>query len=346
MSTQQFNASLLDLLPDTIIELYEIDIGEQDGIFRFHPGTISNVDIVFNGKNYFSLPVDASEFEKKGDGTLPRPKLIVANLDGIISDLIKRRFDLVGNMFTRKRVFLKYIDAINFPNNFNPFAIPNPESRFTDDHYLINKKTQENKFFVEFELISPLEYENAKLPARVMIADYCPWKYRGLGCRYGQLFDFNNQKIRIGNTEYTQGDGANFVGYGNLGLPLADEKDNLFFESQGYGLTRMKFRGDYDNTTTDYIVGDYVRIRPKIEIFSKNGLSDVSQDVANNCDNFYVCIKNNGSTAKDPRYEKEYWVADQCSKTLRGCKIRFKHYGEYEKGLPFGGFPSIESYNF
>ena len=28
--------------------------------------------------------------------------------------------------------------------------------------------------------------ENAKLPARVMIANYCPWHYRGLGCRYGQ----------------------------------------------------------------------------------------------------------------------------------------------------------------
>ena len=51
MSTQSFNATLLDLLPDTIIELYEIDLGEQDGVFRFHPGIIANSNLIFD--DYF-----------------------------------------------------------------------------------------------------------------------------------------------------------------------------------------------------------------------------------------------------------------------------------------------------
>ena len=52
-------------------------------------------------------------------------------------------------------------------------------------------KISENKYFIEFELVSPLEVENYKLPARIMIANYCPWKYRGIGCRYGSRGDYS-----------------------------------------------------------------------------------------------------------------------------------------------------------
>ena len=55
----------------------------------------------------------------------------------------------------------------------------------------------------------------------------------------------------------------------------------------------------------------------------------------------FVCIKDHTST-QDPRFKKEYWVEDQCSKTLNGCKMRFSDYHH----LPFGGFPSIEAYRY
>lgn len=51
---------------------------------------------------------------------------------------------------------------------------------------------------------------------------------------------------------------------------------------------------------------------------------------------FYVCIKTHtASGIRNPSFNKEYWVCDQCSKTLNGCKLRFGS-GDY---LPFGGFP-------
>tara|TARA_Y100000310_G_C20539588_1_gene742548 strand:- start:281 stop:1111 length:831 start_codon:yes stop_codon:yes gene_type:complete len=56
---------------------------------------------------------------------------------------------------------------------------------------------------------------------------------------------------------------------------------------------------------------------------------------------YFVCIKGH-TTNQDPRFKKEYWVEDQCSKTLNGCRMRF---GQSAK-LPFGGFPSIESYRY
>ena len=344
MSTQSFNSSLLDLLPDTIIELYEIDLGEQDGIFRFHPGTISSSNIVFDGRTYISIPVDAAGFEKKGDGKMPRPTLTVANLEGLMSDAIKTRSDLVGHMFTRKRTFLKYLDSVNFPNSFNPFAIPDPEARFSDDRFLINKKSQENKFFVEFELISPLEYEGAKLPARIMVANYCPWVYRGEGCLYGQDAKFEQTVNDIKDTNIFT-DGGLVIG--NLGVPVADEDNKIFWDKDGYGidLPDNAYKGDYDKTTT-YNRGHIVRIKSYFNVSSKIGQSGEQENDDCLRNHFYVCIKDS-TTGKDPQFEKENWVADKCSKNLTGCKIRFKHYStNYKKGLPFGGFPSIESYRF
>ena len=171
-------------------------------------------------------------------------------------------------------------------------------------------------------------------------------KYRGAGCKYGCTSGWKEkQKIKVGNTEYNT-DKRGFGLAGNLGFPIADDKDNLFYEKEGYNITAFSYRGDYDSTVTDYAVGNVVRFRPKIKVLSKFGLVNTASDLNNSPDIFYVCIKDNGSTAKDPRYYKEYWVADQCSKTLKGCKLRWQHYGEYPKGLPFGGFPSIESYRF
>ena len=56
---------------------------------------------------------------------------------------------------------------------------------------------------------------------------------------------------------------------------------------------------------------------------------------------YFVCIKGH-VTPQDPRFKKEYWVEDQCSKTLNGCRMRF---GESAK-LPFRGFQSIEAYRY
>ena len=196
MSTQLHNSSLLDLEPDTIIELYEIDLGEEDGLYRFHAGKNDTKDIIFDGFTYYSLPIEATDFEVRGDGQLPRPRLTLANPQGVFTDVVKRRNDLIGNTIIRKRVYLKFLDNENFPNNLNPYGIPDPDSRFDDDMFKINKKTNENKYYLEYELISPLELEEIKIPARIMIANYCPWRYRGIGCRYGQRSDYKNQTVK------------------------------------------------------------------------------------------------------------------------------------------------------
>ena len=55
--------------------------------------------------------------------------------------------------------------------------------------------------------------------------------------------------------------------------------------------------------------------------------------------NFYFIAKTN--TPMDaPPPNGEYWIADQCSKSIKGCKIRFG-----ENPLPFGGFYGVSNYN-
>jgi len=272
MSTQAHNQAISDLLPDTIIELYEVELGGSDGIKRFHAGKIVEKDIVLSEvtddgvkipHTYFAIPFEVDGFESRGDGQLPRPKLTVANPKGVITDLIKRRDDLVGSLFKRIRIFLKYIDESNFPEGINPFATSDPASRFDDDIYVFNRKVTENKYLIEFELVSPLEMENAKLPARIMIANYCPWHYRGLGCRYGQRGDMKGPVVlsKQGAAYFLeetaaagQSDEDNLVA--NLGVAVADENDKGFTGSGGYDLGRLNWAYDYDhNGFTTVITG-------------------------------------------------------------------------------------------
>jgi len=201
MATEAHNKSIMDLLPDTLIELFEVEVGGTVGIKKFHAGKIIDKDIILGGVKYYCLPIEATGFESKGDGTLPRPKLIVSNPDGLITELIKQEGDMIGNVFKRIRIFLKFIDAVNFPESVNPFGNSDPDSRFDDDLYIFNRKTSENKYFVEFELVSPLEVENYKLPSRIMVANYCPWKYRGIGCRYGSRDDYTGPTTNLESKE-------------------------------------------------------------------------------------------------------------------------------------------------
>jgi lambda family phage minor tail protein L len=89
----------------------------------------------------------------------------------------------------------------------------------------------------------------------------------------------------------------------------------------------------------NYKVGDYV--------YRENHNIKVTKSDINAVPNWepihkvFVCAKNHTSTStKDPYFNKEYWIPDQCSKSIKGCKLRFGN----QDGLPFGGFPGTEEY--
>lgn len=169
------------LNPGAIVEMFELITG--DTILRWHSGvTVENNDVVWQGLSYSRYPVDASGFEKSTKGTLPRPTLRAANISGLLGALARRADDLMGAKVTRRRTFVKYLDAINFPGDVNPTADPN--CAFADEIWFVDRKSAENGVFLEFELSSAFDVRGVKLPRRQCIQNTCQSIYRGPECGY------------------------------------------------------------------------------------------------------------------------------------------------------------------
>jgi len=193
---QEITSELQKLAPSSIIEVFQLDATPFGGdVYYFHAGTNElNTSIIWQGQEYIKFPVSISGFEFTGGGQLPRPKMVVSNVTGIVTALILAYNDLLGAKVTRKRTMVKYLDAINFSGG-NPTADPTAE--FPDDVYFINSKVNENKTYVEFELASSFDVQGVKLPRRQIIQNVCPWKYRGPECGYTgtSYFNVNDQSV-------------------------------------------------------------------------------------------------------------------------------------------------------
>ena len=189
-------SDLQSLSPGALIELFELDttaIGDPT-VYRFHAGVngLEN-NVVFGGRAYTRFPVEASGFDLSGQGTIPRPKLAVANVTGLIGALARSLDDFIGAKLTRLRTFAKYLDAVNFPDGINPTADPN--QIIDREIWYVDRKSAENKIFVEFELAAAFDVSGVFLPRRQVIQNVCAWKYRGPDCGYTgtTYFDRNDQ---------------------------------------------------------------------------------------------------------------------------------------------------------
>lgn len=182
------------LNPGALVEMFELDATAVGGdVLRWHSGVnfVGN-DLVWNGKLYARFPVDASGFEKSGKGAMPRPRVRVANVSGLIGALARSLDDLMGVKVTRRRTFVKYLDAVNFPGGVNPQADPN--CAFADEIWFVDRKANENGVFIEFELAAAFDVRGVKLPRRQCIQNSCIWTYRGPECGYagGPVADKND----------------------------------------------------------------------------------------------------------------------------------------------------------
>ncbi len=183
------------LSPSAIIELFVLDLTGLPGgggLMHFHAGTNAlNLPIYWQGVEYTPLPIEAEGFDMSTQGTLPRPKIRVANVDGLLSAAVAESDDLIGATVTRKRTFAKYLDAINFPGGVNPDA--NPAQQFQDDEWYVDQKIGETRYVIEWELASATDLQGVTLPSRQVIQNTCWWAYRSPECGYtGTPFDAND----------------------------------------------------------------------------------------------------------------------------------------------------------
>lgn len=191
---------LAKLNPSAVIELFELildnDLHGSTDVYRWHAGANADVDgnIVFAGNTYTRIPVKADGFEYTTTGTLPRPTLTVSNLDGTMTTLLllvnatTAGNDLGGAEVRRIRTLKKYLDGETGAD---------PNARFPDERWFIDRKSNESRNSVTFELASKFDLAGQAIPKRQLIANVCQWVYRSSECSYTgtDYYDINGNEV-------------------------------------------------------------------------------------------------------------------------------------------------------
>jgi lambda family phage minor tail protein L len=369
MATQQqkdaalkVNKEFFSLEPSSIISLFEVDLteigfdtdpqfvvnlknfqiilpGGDDGVFnykiiRLHNNLKLGRNIIYwKGNAYLPAPLATEGFELASRGVFPKPKVQISFSDDMLDVFSLFRGtvnfgDLIGAKFTRIRTFAKFLDRNNFYQADGASALspdklvipegfdPDPNCEFPRDIYYFDRKSSENKNSIQFELSSAIDLDRAKLPKRRVLSYICPWQYRGEGCLYEYQEklseDIHGTITPIPNKSDSSGAKAPVC---------ATEDDQIISKMPIFsGTTVGTNKIESWKLSTPYNKGDAVFINKKNI-------------------NFYFVAKTNVPMDMPPP-NGQYWIADQCSKSVKGCKIRFG-----ENALPFGGFYGVSNYN-
>tara|TARA_R110000824_G_scaffold33198_1_gene106528 strand:+ start:118 stop:2265 length:2148 start_codon:yes stop_codon:yes gene_type:complete len=292
--------SLLDLQPTALLEMFRIypdRINEPNTFLGFHGGAIYSKCITWQGVEYLPLAMESEGFDILGDGQLARPKIRVANHNNIVTQLLQVHKDFKNASFIRKRVSVKFIDDENFEGG-NPFGEADPKAELTNETWLMGRKTQESKIFVEFELNSPLDLESFSVNSRSVVSKFCYWQYRGEGCRYKGI-------------PVERSDGENFQDINGSGVaPNYSQPINSpvsFFTDPS---AIWSVSGEYNK-------GD-IAITESPTIF----LADPNPNIQGApLKTAYVCVQSN--RGQSPEGNPSFWQKDGCTKRLSACKKRF-----------------------
>lgn len=342
-----------------ILDLYELELEASEGYLRFHGSKNFSKNLFFQNQEYTFIPCELSNLQTSSDGKQSKPVLKIANINNYISYILKDRNNLIGKNFIRKKILAKDLDLSNFTDGINPYGVSSFKTYITYDNFLINLKKSENKEFVEIELATKIDIQNLNIPARKVTNDTCSWGYRCFGCNYGNTADYLGPSIAAGNNpDFIFPSSWWFLnvwggGY-DIGVPIADENDKVFLkdykpvlQNENYGLTRLYYRGRWNNNAV-YNKGDFVYL-DFIPTISTNDRNESILSSSNKPKLFFVCINDN-IINKQPNLNTDVWKQDQCSKTFRGCLLRFQDYAAprlngttSKKEMPFGGFPGTFS---
>ena len=293
--------SLLDLQPTALLELFRIypdRVNKPNQWLGFHGGAIYSESILWQGVRYLPLSMESEGFDILGDGKLARPKIRVANQNNVITQLLQVHKDFKNASFIRKRVSVKFIDHANFEGG-NPFGEADPKAELTDETWLMGRKTQESRLFVEFELNSPLDLESASVNPRSIVSKFCPWQYRGEGCRYqGQPIERSDgQKFQD-----LDGNGVtpNYTPPPNYAGSFLNDPSTIWSESNIYS------KGD-------------IVIKQSPTIFLANSDPNIQGEPLKTV---YVSVQDN-NIGQSPEVNPSFWQRDGCTKKLSACKQRF-----------------------
>lgn len=182
---------------DAIIVMFELDLQRIGlGVFRFSNTHTGEGAISFNGNEYPPAPIESSGFAWDGAGTMPRPTLSMASKNLSFLNLILDADDLVGMPVRRIKTFRKYLDDGSHPNGGISFPI---------DHFVIERKANQNRHSLSFELSTELDQQGMQIPRLMVLRDSCVHTYRYWT---GTRFQYKKVSCPYAGSNYFKKDGT------------------------------------------------------------------------------------------------------------------------------------------
>ena len=355
------------------IELYELEFGSST--LYFHDGKNENTqNISFASNTYIALPILLTGIEHKADGASPRPSLTIANVEAILrsSSQFQTDFhsddtpfkvdDLVGAKLRRRRTLEKYLTS-------------NPIIEFRVDTYIIDRMEEIYNLYVSFELASAFDLDGIRLPSRIVVGKYCPWKYQGAST---EVTDFTKHR---GACYWKTSSQIPHSGGTSSSVFVTEDDEYLVLKSALDGTTPVTAVGSSSSHAINIIAligGKYYQSLiasnnkevtdttawRQLQIYSAWSNASVSYVVGDFVLNSNVPWKairaHTSSASKNPEQGSAYWEqADICGKLLESCKKRYQAIGvntntgtsfipavnlDTTKALPFGAFPGSRKF--
>lgn len=220
MSQASFFGGLENLQPDSEIRLFIIDASAFGGpVYHFHghdfglteedvadaiasgnPPPFKSIYYLKDGSNqpieFGYWPSLCSGLGHDATGPSKTPSLQVNNLDGVVTSLCLQYAGLAQAAVSIIITEAQYLD----PKTFGKTAPAQDELANLRLEWIISRPSSMNPETVTFELMSPVDYMEFKLPSR-QITPVCDFamrgQYRGEGCAYNgaAMFDEDDKPV-------------------------------------------------------------------------------------------------------------------------------------------------------
>lgn len=150
---------------ENYIELYDIDLTPIGGGIVLHLTNNSYTDqaIYWQGNEYTPIAMKVEGFEYNSTTSAPaQPTITISNVGGIITAYVAAYRGLRNAVFTRWRTWKEFLDGE---------AEENPSAHFPPDRFLFSQKLYESEDAIQWQLKTPLERPNTRLPLRQVLKD-------------------------------------------------------------------------------------------------------------------------------------------------------------------------------
>lgn len=151
-----------------VVTLFDLLISGTDEVYHFCPSVEATSFVYFNGIEYVPVPIEFEGMEISSN-SLPRPKVRVPAINGLVASLVRQYDDLLGSILIRRRTLSRYLDG---------HEASGIDAEFPKDMFIVERKTMHSADIIEWELRSILDLEGMKIPRRQILQSYCTRIYR------------------------------------------------------------------------------------------------------------------------------------------------------------------------